>query len=711
MFHYLTLNDIDVKGKLVGLRVDINSPIINKKVHLNERIIQSCVTIKELTSKGAKVVLMAHQSRKGKPDCVSLREHGKLLEKELKTKITFEDSFELKNLKSSFDKLKEGQILLLENLRFLDEELDISIKNNKITRCIKEFDYYVFDAFSVAHRAQSSVLGSPKTPLVSGRLMEKELKGLIDIEHKKTNQAFLFGGAKPDDLLDLIEVALEKNEVEEIFLTGVIGELALHLKGFYLGKKLEIIKELKWDTALSRLQRVLTKYPEKFILPKDVAFLHKGKRVELEVEKLQKNQELLDECIIEDIGSQTATFNGTMFPHYDSIYFKGPQGNFEKKGMEKGTKLMLKELTSSGAFTFLGGGHSVTSAKDFGFLSKFSYASLAGGALVSYLSGKELPGICAMHESYLTYTSNKMQFVVVGSNVVDTGISVPENLTKSLLGSKIKVDEDFKTTVGGGGVNVSICLSRLKAHTGYLGKFSYESEKRVREELERNNVSIIKNKTSKKQASKSVILDTKDGDRVILSYRGQNQDLTIDDCLHVEKNIPNFYFTSLTGNSFLTLFSLARKIKKENEQSKICYNPSSYLIKTEQKRITHLIKTYIDLLVLNIEEAKALTGKDTITDCLKALYKLNTEIVVITCGNQGAYVYDGKEEHYQKAKSTKVVDTTGAGDCFASTFFYFYTRNVGIKKALRYAAINSASCIAQKGAVDGLLHLDDLLKK
>jgi phosphoglycerate kinase len=711
MFHYVTLDDIDVNNKIIGVRIDINSPIINNNVHLNERIIQSCITIKELQKKGAKIVLLAHQSRKGKPDCVSLKHHKPLLEKQLKTTIYFTDSFSKENIKKQIFALKESEMLLLENLRFIDDETDSTIKQNKITQIISLFDYYVFDAFSVSHRPQASVLGSPSTITVAGRLLEKELQGLQQIEEKKQNRAFVFGGAKPDDLLVLIEYALEHNEVEEIFLTGVIGELALILQGYHLGKKQKSIHEQGWDSKINVLKKLMEKYPEKFIFPKDVAYLDdNGKRKEIEVSQIPLFEEELERSEIMDIGEQTIQMYSTLFPHYSSIYVKGPAGFFEDKHFEKGTKQLLEAIVDSGAFTYLGGGHSITCAKDFGVIDKLSYTSLAGGALVDFLSGKQLPGIETLQKSFLNFYPEKIEYVVVGSNVIDTEVSIQEKITKTILGKKIKTEEDFKTTIGGGGINVSICLSRLHAGVGYLGKYSFESEKEIKKTLQKNKVYCIENKTSKKPASKSIIIDSKeDNDRVIVSYRGQNQDLSIEDTKKIPSSAKYFYFTSLSGNSFLTLFSLAKTIK-QNKESKICYNPSSYLIEQEPKKVSHLIKQYVDVLVLNLEEAKQLTSLSSISEILTSLYKQNLEVVVVTCGKHGAYAYDGKEEYYQPATSTKVVDTTGAGDSFASTFFYFYTKKNSIKTSLYYAAKNSANVVSYKGAIDGLMHLDDILE-
>jgi len=234
MFNYNTLSDFDFKGKTVGLRVDINSPIINKKIVLNQRIVEHSKTIKKLSELGAKVVILAHQGRKGSDDCISLKEHSKLISKEIKKNVDFINEVYSKKVEEKIKSLKNEDILLLENLRFNDDEKNINSKGNNIKKLEKLFDFYVFDAFSVSHREQTSVVGFNKIPNIAGLVMEKELKGLNHIEDSKHPRVFAFGGAKPDDLVVLMESALDSNSVDSILLSGVIGEIALIIKGYKL---------------------------------------------------------------------------------------------------------------------------------------------------------------------------------------------------------------------------------------------------------------------------------------------------------------------------------------------------------------------------------------------------------------------------------------------------------------------------------------------
>lgn len=710
MFKYFTIDNFEFEGKTVGTRVDINSPIINKKVAPNERIVASAKTLKELSERGAKVVAMAHQGRAGTADCVSLKEHAKLLSKEVGKEVKFIPEIYSKKVEEKIKSLKEGEILLIENLRFCDDETHPKKKGNLILNLEKLFDFYVFDAFSVSHREQTSVTGFKKVPNIAGKIMQKELMGLNEIEETKRPHVFVFGGAKPDDLVELIESGLEKDEVDIIMLTGVIGEIALHIKGYDIGKKYDFLEEHKYIDSKEKIKKLLDKYSEKFVLPRDVAVEKNGKRIEIKLEEFEKHRNDLDEYLIQDIGKFSVEYLSTLLKSAGSIYFKGPAGNFELKGFDVGTKGVIKGIVNSGAFTFMGGGHSVTAAKNFNFLDKFSYVSLAGGALVKFLSGKKLPGVENLEQSHDRFEKVYEDFVVIGSNTMDIGLNVPEEFSQIQLGDKIKLNEDFKTSIGGGGVNVSVCLARLGAKVGYLGKMSHESFDRVKEVFDKNKVNLIKSKISKRPAAKSVLLDTKDNDRVIFTYRGQNSYLESSDFDINDFRSNHYYFNSLMGDSFDTLIETAKKIRKRNKQAVICYNTSSYIIKTEPK-IKNLVKN-VDILILNYEEAQELVGEGSISKCLREIKKLVSDLAVITDGANGAYAYDGKKEWFVKSyKPKRIVDTTGAGDCFAGTFFYFHSKGYGIKKSLHFAAKNASSVVSMKGTQDGLLYYEDVVKK
>ena len=279
------------------------------------------------------------------------------------------------------------------------------------------------------------------------------------------------------------------------------------------------------------------------------------------------------------------------------------------------------------------------------------------------------------------------------------------------IGEKVRVKDDFKKEIGGGGVNMSVCLARLGARVGYLGKISYDEFDFLKERLDRENVRLIESKKTRKPIAKSILLDTKDNDRLIITYRGSNQFLKLDDFDYNKFSSNFYYFTALGGESFKTQLELAKIIRRRNKKAKIFYGASSSSVHTEPK-LMDLIRI-CDVIVLNYDEACEILGKEqSFSSVLRGLRKFVRELVIVTDGANGSYAYDGSRVYFTAAfKPEKIVDTTGAGDCFGATFIYFYSKGCGIKKAMEYAARNSANVVTKKGPHLGLMHYKDLIKK
>ena len=422
MYNYFTLDSFDFKNKIVAVRVDINSPLKDGKIILNERITQACETISELVGLGAKVLILGHQGRRGKKDFLSLKNHKKFLENELGFSIEFSSEVFSDKVISKIDLLNFGKVLLLENVRFFEGENGFE---NIFSDLGGVIDYFVNDAFSVSHRSQASVVGVNNlnldlgVPCVAGRLLEKELKNLNLIGETRSPHSYVIGGAKPDDLIDLIEIGFKNNLVDNIFLTGIIGEVALKCLGYDLGCKVKFLEEHGFLSVEKKLGTLLKKYKSKLFVPKDLALIVNGKRLEINVSNLSfpKYKKLISKNMFCDIGSETVKYYSMILSHSESIYLKGPAGNFEEKYCDVGTKNLFKAITDLDAFSFMGGGHSVTAASNLGFFEKFDYVSLAGGALVNFICSKPLPGISILEESYTRYNGN-CDYFVMGSNVI-----------------------------------------------------------------------------------------------------------------------------------------------------------------------------------------------------------------------------------------------------------------------------------------------------
>ncbi len=374
-----TLSDFDFHGKRIILRADLNSDHKNKKILISERIIEASKTIKDLKDKKARLVVIAHQGQKGKSDFLSLKQHAKLFNRYVK--IRFVDDILGKRAIEAINKVKPGEAILLENLRFEDDELDPDKKNNKFLKLVSLFDVYVNDAFSVCHRKHFSIVGFPKyLPSCAGILLEKEVNALKKIKVK--DALYVLGGAKPGDYLPLLKG-------NKVLACGLFGQSCLVAKGKNLGfqnKYLE--KEASLD---ENLKSELRKKLRNVETPIDFAVKVNGKRKELSLDEFPNKYEIFD------IGQKTIDKYVAEIKKAKSIYMKGPAGDFSSKGFEKGTFAILRAIANSKAFSLIGGGHlSDAIVKSRIPIKKFGHVSLSGGALLEYLAGEKLPGIEAL---------------------------------------------------------------------------------------------------------------------------------------------------------------------------------------------------------------------------------------------------------------------------------------------------------------------------
>ncbi|MEM4625709.1 MAG: phosphoglycerate kinase, partial [Candidatus Pacearchaeota archaeon] len=367
--------DFNFKDKVALLRSDLNSNVVNGKVILSERIIQSVITIKELKKRGAKVVIIAHQGRKGSSDFLSLEQHAKLLNRY--TTVRFVKDIVGKEAEREIKNLKSGEALLLENIRSEDDELNPRAENNRLIKLTEWADIYVNDAFSVCHREQTSITEFPKRlPSCAGRLLEKEVNALKKIKIKKC--LYILGGAKPEDNIKLLKG-------NKILSCGLFGQVCLINKGKNLGAQ---NKYLEKQGVLIKIERSKLR---KVITPIDFAVLINGKRREIEIKNFPNEYEIFD------IGSKTIKLYTEEIKKAKAIYMKGPAGDCSKKEFCKGTKSILEAVSKIKVFSVIGGGHLSDAIKKFKIdKSKFGHISLSGGALLSYIAGEKLPGLEAL---------------------------------------------------------------------------------------------------------------------------------------------------------------------------------------------------------------------------------------------------------------------------------------------------------------------------
>jgi len=401
---FLTLDDVEVKGKTVLVRVDFNSPVDpeTKKLLDDTRIkAHGETTLKDLSEKGAKVVVLAHQGRPGDPDFIPLEQHAKRLGEILGKPVKYVDDLYGDEAKKAIRELENGEIIVLKNTRTYPEERKSKTpEEHAESEFIKELaplaDLFVNDAFSAAHRSHASVVGfTAVLPSVAGRIMERELKALARVlESPEKPCVFILGGAKADDSLKISQYVL-KNEIADYILTGgITGHLFLVATGVDLGKpNMELLEKQGVLELVPGIKDLMKEHPGKIKVPVDVAVEVEGKRKELSV------KELPTEYPIFDIGTETINEYSQIIKKAKSIVISGPPGVYEREEFLKGTKEILEAVAESKAFSLVGGGHTVAAVQELGLSDKMSYISTAGGALIEFLMGSKLPAVVALEEA------------------------------------------------------------------------------------------------------------------------------------------------------------------------------------------------------------------------------------------------------------------------------------------------------------------------
>ena len=402
MTEFHSMGDFHFAGKTVLVRVDVNSPIKNGVVQENPRIVEHAKTIKELSDKNARVIVLAHQGRAGDDDFTTLEQHANLLSKFVGRKVKYVDDVLGSHAQDSIKKLSDGKIVLLENLRMLAEEtLDAPAEKLAKTIMVQKLSalaqLFVNDAFSAAHRAQTSLVGFTETlPSCAGRIMEREYAALQKAtQHASHPCVYVLAGAKPEEDLGVMKHGFETKSVDFALTAGILGQLFLAAKGIHLGKTKEAMEQAGQLKELPAVKELLAKYGERIMVPIDLAYAQNGERIEVLVEDVHKAP-----AQVFDIGSATAQKYADTILDAKTVYVKGPCGKFEDPLFEKGTRIVFKAVEKSGAFSLVGGGHTLTAMEQLGISKKkISHISLGGGVLLEYLAGKPLPAIEALKKN------------------------------------------------------------------------------------------------------------------------------------------------------------------------------------------------------------------------------------------------------------------------------------------------------------------------
>ncbi|MEM3402054.1 MAG: phosphoglycerate kinase [Candidatus Hadarchaeales archaeon] len=422
---FLTLDNVDVKGKFVAVRVDINSPIDPKTGEIldDTRIRECAPTIRELAMKGAKVIVLAHQGRPGDEDFTTLEKHAEKLSAAVGMDVFYLPEMVGPFALSKIRLMRPGEITLLENVRMHAEEVakltpEQQAKTHFVRALSSICQIFVNDAFGAIHRSSPSLVGLAEVlPAYAGRLMERELKALSKAISPERPCVYVLGGAKFDDSLRIIENVLSRGVADLVLTGGLVGHAFLVACGVDLGKpNMELMKAKGYEEQAEKTKELLKKYGEKIMVPRDVVVEVGGQPKVLVVDEmlkgftvsevsefiehvLERRSELPSEFPIQDIGPATVEEYSKVIKDAKTVVANGPMGVFEKKGFERGTFGVLEAMAGSQAFTIIGGGHIVAAATAAGVSSRIKHVSTGGGATISLLSGEELPVVEALQRA------------------------------------------------------------------------------------------------------------------------------------------------------------------------------------------------------------------------------------------------------------------------------------------------------------------------
>jgi phosphoglycerate kinase len=404
------MRELELDGKRVLLRLDINSPLDAAKRIVNEnRIRKSLPTLQYLIQRHARIAILAHQGDTlDYQNLIPLREHAEKLTGLLGREVRYIDDVCGPAAQEAVKALQPGELILLGNVRYLCEEIStfenavkLTAKQMQQTWLVRSlaplFDVYVNDAFAAAHRNCPSMTAFQEClPAAAGELLFNEVSALSRVMKTPVKPlVFLLGGAKISDAFGMMKQVLENGTADRILTTGVTGEIFLLAAGHELGPaKMKFITDRSLDEFIAPAAEYLADYPGRIEYPRDLAYGKEGQRREIEVSALP-----LDELFM-DIGSRTIEEYKTVLATAGSIFVNGPAGVYEEPLFEKGTRELFEAVAAAPGYTVIGGGDSVSAAAKYCDPEHIDYICTAGGAMVRFLSGRKLPLLEAMEKAY-----------------------------------------------------------------------------------------------------------------------------------------------------------------------------------------------------------------------------------------------------------------------------------------------------------------------
>lgn len=406
-FGIRTLDELPLRGKTVLCRVDINQPVDRETGTLRSiNRIRACVpTIAELADGGAKVVLLAHQGSDIEyKNFYTTRPHAAVLGELLGRPVQWIDDVCGPAAREKIAGLRDGEILLLDNVRFVAEEqtlfemkLRLSHEQQAKTLLVEKLaplaDLYVCDAFAAAHRDQPSLCGFEQVlPSAMGRLFEQEYCTVSSVmEQPERPCVFALGGAKISDAFQMMKTVLARGVADTILTGGLVANIFLIALGHDIGAgSAAFIEKSNYTEYYETARELYRAYGERILLPVDLAWVADGARHEAKLGAIPLQVGAVD------IGHETAARYRERVLGAKTVFVNGPMGVFEQAPSEYGTKALWDALAETEGFTVLGGGDSITATEKYHLTDRIGYICTGGGALIRFLSGEELPVVKAL---------------------------------------------------------------------------------------------------------------------------------------------------------------------------------------------------------------------------------------------------------------------------------------------------------------------------
>ena len=398
---FQTLDDLD-DGQRVLIRFDLNSPVEDGEVQDNRRFGRHAGTLSELLDRDFAVAIMAHQGRPGDDDFVSLSQHAEILSDHVDADVDHvSDTFGEAAL-DAVDALEGGDVVVLENTRMADGELpeeepEVKAETEFVRTLAPEFDAYINDAYSAAHRSHASLVGFPVVmDAYAGRVMETEYEANTAIAEKEFDGqvTMAMGGTKATDVIGVIDHIGDK--IDDFVLGGIAGQLFLRAQGYPIGYDVGDMDlfTTQWENNQDIIEEILDERGDQITVATDVAYGEDGERVEIDVDDVDEKG-----LGIMDIGTDTAEEYAALARDSDAVFVKGALGVFEDEKFSTGTVTVLEAIAETDCFSVVGGGDTSRAITMYGMSEDaFDHVSIAGGAYIRALTGDELVGVETLRE-------------------------------------------------------------------------------------------------------------------------------------------------------------------------------------------------------------------------------------------------------------------------------------------------------------------------